>query len=125
MEHYARSSVLAVRTICVLTNLGPPKMTYPAKFATALLVLSVASGLTATAHAKPIGDYKKMSPSMEQCKGGYQKSYSKDMRWSKSKFKKSCKKMMHNSMKHDGMKHDGMMKGDGKMKDGMMKKDKM
>lgn len=86
------------------------------KFATALLAVCLVSGLAATAHAKKMSDKPMMmTPTMEQCRGGYMKSYSKDMHWSKSKFKKSCKKMM---------KREGMMKKD-MSKDGMMKKDKM
>ena len=36
----------------------------------------------------------KMMPSMDQCKAGYMKDYKDSMKLSKSKFKKTCYKMM-------------------------------
>ena len=97
------------------------------KHAIAIAAVCLATALSGAAEAKTS---KMMSPTMDQCKGGYQKTYSKSMNWSKKKFKKACSKMMKSDgmmMKKDGMmKSDGMMKKDGMMnKDGMMKKDKM
>ena len=40
---------------------------------------------------------KMMKPTMEQCEGGYQKTYMKSMKWSKGKFDRSCRTMMRKS----------------------------
>jgi hypothetical protein len=99
------------------------------KYAIAITTLCLGVALSgAVAEAKSMKKSMMSSPTMEQCHGGYQKDYSKSMHWSKSKFKKACKKMMkshHNTMMKDGtMNKDGMMKKDD-MKKGDMKKDKM
>ena len=90
------------------------------KYAITVAALCAVTALAGAANAKSTSGKKQMmSPSMEQCQGGYKKTYSKDMHWSKSKFKKACHKMMKSDMK---MK-DGMMKKDDMKKDGMMKND--
>lgn len=91
------------------------------KHAIAIAAICFATAIPFAANAKSMSGKKMMSPTMEQCHGGYQKDYSKSMHWSKSKFKKACHKMMKS---HHGMMKDGMMKkGDMPKKDGMMKKD--
>ncbi len=93
------------------------------KHAIVIAAICLATAVPFAANAKSMdGKKMMMTPTMEQCHGGYQKAYSKSMHWSKSKFKKACKKMMKS---HPSKMKDGMMKKDGMKKDDMMKKDKM
>ena len=37
---------------------------------------------------------KTMTPTMDQCKGGYKADYQKSMKWSKATFDQACNKIM-------------------------------
>ena len=90
------------------------------KITGSMIALAVAcSALPAQAQVMD-GKKMMMAPTMEQCQGGYKKSYMQSMKWSKSKFKKSCNRMM---MKNNSMMKEKMMKH--KMMKEKMMKDKM
>ena len=66
----------------------------------ATVLAAVAMPASAQMMDKNMDKKRAMTPTMEQCEGGYKKSYKSSMDWSKSKFKRACKSMM---MKKDKM----------------------
>jgi hypothetical protein len=76
------------------------------KMMSALIALTLACA-TLPAQAQMMDGKNMMAPTMEQCQGGYKKTYMQSMKWSKAKFKSACDKMM---TKDKPMKGKSMMK---------------
>lgn len=63
-------------------------------FLVAAGLLATVTGAQAQVMDKKSMDSKMMAPTMEQCQGGYKRTYKSSMNWSKRKFKRACRTMM-------------------------------